>query len=140
MTRNLRWIYFGWLALTVVAIVLQFYLAGYGVFAFKGLPPFDPHLLVGDLIGLASLIGIGLAFAARAPWRITGINGAFFVLMIIQAILAHTGVQAISALHVVNGVLIFAVTGYLTRQVWLLASEGGAGAPASAATSAPARM
>ena len=140
MTRTLRRIYFGWLVFVLVAIVVQFYLAGYGVFAFNGLPPFDPHLAVGDGIGLASLIGIGLAFAARAPWRITGINGAFFVLMIIQAILAHTGVQAISALHVVNGLLILGVTGYLTRQVWMLASESGAGAAASAPTSAAARM
>jgi hypothetical protein len=43
------------------------------------------------------------------------------VLMVIQSILAHTGVQLISALHVVNGVLIFAGTLYLTREAWKLA-------------------
>jgi Family of unknown function (DUF6220) len=135
MARNFRWIYFGWLALTVVAIVLQFYLAGYGVFAFNGLPPFDPHRAVGDLIGIASLIGIALAFAARVPWRITGINAVFFVLMVIQSALAFASVQAIAALHVVNGVLIFGVVGYLTRQVYLYAKQQ----PAAAATSTPAR-
>ena len=138
MARYFRWIYFGWNALTVAAIVLQFYLAGYGVFAFNGLTPFGAHFVVGDLIGLASIVGIGLAFAAREPWRTTGLNGLFFVLMIIQATLAHTGVQVISALHVVNGVLIFALVGYLTRLAYGYAKEEPA--PSSVATtSAPAR-
>jgi Family of unknown function (DUF6220) len=136
MSRYFRWIYFGWLALTVVAIVLQFYLAGYGVFAFNGLPPFDPHRAVGDLIGISSLIGIGLAFAARVPWRITGINALFFVLMVIQSGLAFAGVQAIAALHVVNGVLIFAVVGNLTRVVYMYAKQQ----PAAATAEVPARI
>jgi uncharacterized protein DUF6220 len=135
MRRYFGWIYFGWLALTVAAIVLQFYLAGYGVFAFNGLPPFDPHRAVGDLIGIASLIGIALAFAARVPWRITGINALFFVLMVIQSLLAFASVHAIAALHVVNGVLIFSVVGYLTREVYRYTKQQ----PAAAAVSTPAR-
>lgn len=138
MPRYFRWIYFGWLAFTVALIVLQFYLAGYGVFAFKGLDPFGAHFLVGDLIGLASIVGIGLAFAARVPWRTTGLNGLFFVLMILQVILAHTGVQVISALHVVNGVLIFALVGYLTRLAYGFAKEEPT-PTAAAAASASAR-
>ena len=114
MKVYMRWIYVGWLGIISGAIVLQIYLAGYGVFAFNGLDAFFPHFVVGDLIGIAILLGIGLAFAARVPWRITGINGALAVLMVIQFVLAHTGVQVISALHVVNGVLIFAVALYLT--------------------------
>jgi hypothetical protein len=116
MARNLRWFYVGWLGVMVGAIVLQFYLAGYGVFAFNGLDPFIPHFVVGDLIGIASLIGIGLAFAARVPWRLTIMNGVIFVLMAIQFGLAHTGVQVISALHIVNGVVILGVTFNLTRE------------------------
>jgi uncharacterized protein DUF6220 len=138
MRRYFRWIYFGWLALTVAAIVLQFYLAGYGVFAFNGLPPFDPHRAVGDLIGIASLIGIALAFAARVPWRITGINALFFVLMVIQSVLAFASVHAIAALHVVNGVLIFGVVAYLTREVYRHAMHEPA-PTAAAAVSAPTR-
>ena len=63
----LRRIYAGWLTLITALIVLQLYLAGYGVFAFNGLKGFDAHLLVGDVIGIAILIGLGLAFAARVP-------------------------------------------------------------------------
>lgn len=116
MARYMRWFYVGWLGIMVGAIVLQFYLAGYGVFAFNGLTGFGPHFLVGDLIGIASLVGIGLAFAARVPWRLTAMNGAIFVLMVIQFLLAHTGVQVISALHVINGILILGVTFNLTRE------------------------
>lgn len=112
------------------------YLAGYGVFAFRGLPPFDAHRGLGGLIGIAILIGVGLAFAARVPWRITGINIGLFVLMFIQATLAHAGIQAIAALHVVNGVLIFVVTLYLTWEIVRLPLPATApvGAPASAIT------
>jgi Family of unknown function (DUF6220) len=129
MTRYLPRIYAGWLTITVAALVLQLYLAGYGVFAFNGLKGFDAHLALGDLIGIASLIGIVLALAARLPRRIIGLNALFLVLMIVQFVLAHTGVQALSALHVVNGVLIVGVTGFLTRLAW---GQAAAAAPARA--------
>jgi Family of unknown function (DUF6220) len=116
MVRYMRWIYVGWLGLTAAAIVLQFYLAGYAVFGFTGLNGFETHLVLGGLIVLASVIGIALAFAARVPWRITGINGAFFVLMVVQGMLAHVPVRALSALHVVNGMVVFAVSLYMLRE------------------------
>ena len=129
MARNLRLFYLGWFGIISAAIVLQFYLAGYGVFGFNGLNGFGAHLVVGDLIGIAILIGIGLAFAARVPWRITGINGALLVLIAIQAALAYATVQGISALHVVNGVLVFAVTLYLTKEARKLTLLDRAAAP-----------
>jgi hypothetical protein len=110
MVRNLRMFYVGWIGIIVVAIVLQLYLAGYGVFGFNGLKGFGPHLVVGDLIGIAVLISLGLAFAARVPRRQILLNAGLLALMVVQFVLAHTGVQALSALHVVNGVLILAVT------------------------------
>lgn len=147
MTRYLRWAYTVWIGIVVVAIVVQFYLAGYGVFAFNEAlgqlrhlgvgDSFIPHFLVGDAIGLASLIGLGLAFAARVPWRITQINGAFVVLMVIQFFLAHVPVQVISALHVVNGVLIFGVTVYLFRECLKLARQENAAAEATGSTATP---
>lgn len=126
MIRKSRWFYAGWFCLISGAIVLQLYLAGYGVF---GAGSFGPHLLVGDMIGLAILVGIGLAFAARAPWRITGINVILLVLMVVQASLAHAGVKGIAALHVVNGVLIFGLTIYMTRELLGLARQERAEAP-----------
>jgi hypothetical protein len=118
MSRYLRWFYAGWLGVISGAIVVQLYLAGYGVFGKSG---FATHAVVGDLIGIAILAGIGLAFAARVPWRVTAINGGLLVLMATQSVLAHAGVSGISALHVVNGVLIFGGTLYLTKEAWKLA-------------------
>ena len=120
----LRRIYAGWLSLVAVLIVVQLYLAGYGVFAFNGLKAFDAHLVLGDVIGVAILISLGLAFAARVPRRMLTSNGALVVLMIIQFVLAHTGVQVISALHIVNGVVIMGVSGFMTGQAWMLARGG----------------
>jgi hypothetical protein len=120
----LQRIYAGWLSLIAVLIVVQLYLAGYGVYAFNGLKGFDAHLVLGDVIGVAILISLGLAFAARVPRRILMFNGALVVLMIIQFILAHTGVQVISALHIVNGVVIMGVSGFITGQAWMLARGG----------------
>src|SRR5207245_5081815 len=107
--------YVVWLGTIVVATVLQFYLAGYGVFGFNGVKDFGAHFIVGDLIGIAILLGIGLAFAARMPWRVTIINIVLFVLMLFQATLSHTGMQGVSALHVVYGFLVFFGTFYLVR-------------------------
>ena len=136
MGRYMRWIYAGWFGTIAVAIVLQFYLAGYAVFGFHGLNDFGPHLVVGDLIGIAILLGIGLAFAARVPWRMTIINIVLFVLMFIQALLAHTGVQVISALHVVNGILILGGTVNLAREATIWARLQSSRAPAPAASPA----
>ena len=122
MVRYLRMFFVGWVGIIVGALVLQFYLAGYGVFAFAGLPPFNAHRALGDLIGIAILLNVGLAFAARVPWRLTVISAVLFVMMVIQSILAFAGIQGIAAFHVVNGVLIFVVTLYLVweaaRFVW----------------------
>src|SRR5438552_18859728 len=105
MVRTLRMIYVGWFGTIVVATVLQFYLAGYGVFGFNGVKDFGAHFIVGDLIGIALLIGIGLALAARPPWRVTMIHIVLCVLMSVQATLAHTCFQALLALHVDYGFL-----------------------------------
>jgi hypothetical protein len=120
VARYLRWTYFGWFAVVTALIVLQLYLAGYGVFAFNGLNGFGAHFLVGDLIGIAIILGIGLAFAARVPRRLLAMNGGLVVLMIIQFVLAHTGIAIISALHVLNGILILGGTANLTREAWKL--------------------
>src|SRR2546426_10206582 len=107
MVRYLRMFYVGWFGIIVVATVLQFYLAGYGVFGFNGVKDFGAHFIVGDLIGIAILLGIGLAFAARMPWRGTIINIVLFGLMFIQATPAPTGVQGVSAFPGGNRVLVF---------------------------------
>jgi hypothetical protein len=141
--RALRSVYAGWFWFIGALLVLQFFLAGWGVFAWAGLPPFDAHRGLGDLIGILILIGIGLAFAARVPWRVTWMNIGLFVLMIVQFMLAIAGdpasnkdaangaLHVLGALHVVNGLLILGATvGLIIRATALArgAAEGHAAA------------
>ena len=77
-----------------------------GVTMSPGWDSFAPWLL--DLFGGRQ--------SARTVHFITATLIVLFVLMFIQATLAHTGVQGVGALHVVNGVLIFLGTIYLTRE------------------------
>src|SRR5438105_2877387 len=138
--RYWRWIYAGWFGLIAGLIVLQFYLAGYGVFQFNGEPPFGGHRVVGDVIGIAILLGIGLGFAVRVPWRLTVINSGLFVLMFIQGLLPYTGLPAISALHVVNGLIILGGTAQLLRLAIQFARVGSAPTmPAASGSPAPAK-
>ena len=135
MVRYMRWVYPGLFWVITGAIVLQFFLAGWGVFAFDGLDAFLPHFIVGDLIGLAILLGVPIAFAARVPWKTTGINVGLFVLMVVQATLAHVPIRGLAARHVVNGLLILALTGWLTRSLTVLArSQPGTTAGGQPAT------
>ena len=133
MVRYLRMVYVGWFGLIDAALVVQLYLAGYGVFAFSGLEPFGAHRGLGDLIGILILVALGLSFAARMPWRITGINIGLVVLMVIQFTLAFASSQAIAALHVVNALLIIGAAARLTweaaRFVWPGRVAGGAATP-----------
>jgi hypothetical protein len=135
MVRYLRWIYVGWLVVVTAAIVLELYLAGYAAFDANPANAFGGHVLVGDLITLGTFVGVGLALAARVPWRMTGLNALLSVLMVVQFALAHLSLQGLSALHALNGVLILGATIGLTREAVMLAtpqrSSGAVGVRAS---------
>ncbi len=119
--RLLRWVYAGWFALIMVALAVQLYLAGLGVFSYSGPLPFKPHVYLGFGIGIAFLVGIGLAFATKVSWRMIAANFGLVLLMFLQSFLAHTEFPALSALHVVNGVLIVGLSGAFTGALFRLA-------------------
>jgi hypothetical protein len=89
------------------------------------------HAINGDLIGLTILVMIGLSFGSRYPWRTTILTGVLFVLLVIQSVLAHTGIPALSGLHGLNALIMVGLGGYLTGRNWAFRPE-----PA-ATTSAP---
>ena len=109
-----------------VLVVGQFVLAGMGVFSLLG-PNADAkgatflmlHALVGPLaIFFLSLVMIGLGFAARLPWRMTGVAAAFVPLLILQSLFlipyhvaqddaSAAPLRFLSGLHVVNALVIF---------------------------------
>jgi len=89
------------------------------------------HAINGDIIGLTILVMIGLSFGSRYPWRTTILTGVLFVLLVIQVLLAHTGIPALSGLHGLNALVMIGLGGFLTGRNWAFRpqTEGTAAAP-----------
>ena len=102
--RGLAWVVF-------VGIVLQFFLAGLGVFRAASL---GPHRLIGDLLIYASVVLLILAVASALIGNLdrwmAGLAAVLVVLLLLQYLLAsdflQEGAPVISALHPVNGLLL----------------------------------
>lgn len=101
-------------ALTAVFLtgaVLQFFLAGLGVFGAGA--SFEVHATVGVILGLASIVllilaGILVASGSMAR-RSMGLAALLVVLMVVQYLLVELfseSVAALAALHPVNGLLV----------------------------------
>lgn len=96
--------------------VLQFYLAGLGVYGGGlGSGDYDVHRIVGSLLSLIALILLVLAAVGRREALVA--SGTLFALMILQTLLGNTGTDArvIAALHPLNGLLILFVAHQAAR-------------------------
>ena len=124
--------------LFLVLVLVQFFLAGLGVFRAKphdgkklfDSSTFDPHRAVGDVTQLvALLILIAAIVGVRDKLRLSLL---LFVLAILQGILANAGGDApiLGALHPVNGLVLLAIAHFLSRRDAEAPAE--AGPPASA--------
>ncbi|WP_225801869.1 DUF6220 domain-containing protein [Streptomyces sp. NK15101] len=79
----------GLAAFIMLAIAVQFYLAGSGAFAETPIEEaFKPHRSLGYLIVLLSLVLTVLAAVARVPGRLVGMAGALVGLGILQPVIA----------------------------------------------------
>jgi len=115
----------------VVAVVLQFFLAGLGIFASAEL--FFWHTTVNAIvIFFGSIILVLVGWYARVDRRTFALPGIIAGLVILQSLLLFpyhlalpTAVRAISALHAVNALVIFGVALALMDRV-----RGGRRAPA----------
>ena len=97
----------------MVGAVLQFFLAGLGVFRAAS---FSPHATVGTLLGITSLILLILAVLSvlmgTLSRRSVTLAALLFALMVLQWLLVEVflgTVPALVALHPVNGLLIVTV-------------------------------
>jgi hypothetical protein len=107
----------------VAAVVLQFFLAGLGIFADATL--FFWHTTVNAIvIFLGSIILVLLGWYAGVDRRLFGLPGIIAGLVILQSLLLFPyhmalppALRAISALHVVNGLVIFGVAIMLMDRV-----------------------
>ncbi len=113
-THALRWAYVVYAWIILAAVVVQFFLAGRGVFA--GASNFQTHANFGNTIFLVTLVGLVLAFAARLPWKTVGLTALLPVLVGLQSLFItfwHSGLGGLAALHVINGLAIFSLAGFL---------------------------
>ena len=124
-----------WVPLYVVAVVLQIYFAGEGIFGAGSETIDDANSLelhrgfgwiIAQPIGLLFLITALLAWLPDKRQRYMTI--ALPILLFVQSILPSAG-RWVAALHPVNAVVILGLFGYLTWSFWR--------APAPAAESAP---
>lgn len=111
MEQTIYRLYQGLAWLIFVGVVLQFFLAGVGVFRAGSL---GPHRTVGNLLIYASIVLLILAIASVVGgsldrWNV-GLTVLLVVLLLLQSLLASDFIQdearLISALHPLNGVLL----------------------------------
>ena len=76
------------------------------------------HRANGDLMALTIVVMVGCSFGARYPWRTTILTVILFVLLVVQSILAYTGIPLLSGLHGVNALIMIGLGGYLTGRNW----------------------
>jgi hypothetical protein len=96
MRRIASKVHAGLAFLTLAAVVVQFFLAGLGVF---GAEPYDAHKINGYLILLAALILLVLALIGRLDRERIGTSAGLVVLMIVQIALIESGRPWIEAIH-----------------------------------------
>lgn len=142
MTGTLRAIYRYWAAILLAAVIVQFFLAGLGVFgvvaeAAEGEAAvsqdtiedeFTPHAILGSFILLGSLLLFLIALGARLGRNRVLWSLAVPVLVFLQLILAGVGEDSsfVGALHVVNALVITGLLGWLTYNAWRRWTDVGA--------------
>jgi hypothetical protein len=113
---------FAWLAaLTALAVVVQVFLAGVGVFGIDAAKPedassFDPHRALGEIIGGLTLLMLIAALIARASKRVMWTSIVLFLLAeFAQHGLASGGNSNkwVGGLHALDGVVILLIALWL---------------------------
>jgi len=99
-------------ALTLVAVIAQFYLAGVGAF---GAASYQAHRITGDLIALASLLLLLLALAGWVGRARVALSAVLVGLMVLQMALPNVSLRWVAAAHVLNALAILGVVAQLFR-------------------------
>ena len=142
--RTARIIYRYLTALFLADVLLQFFLAGAGVFsagpgtAARDSSALDPHRMNGMVVMILALLLLIAALVARnGRWKWIL---ALLVLTLLQPVLAIAG--AAGGLHVLNAAFILGIGGMLTYRAWRAdrvqqPEPAAAAEPAAASPSAP---
>jgi hypothetical protein len=137
-------VYRYWVTIVFLAVIVQVAFAGYGAFSVaddvsgdgtvnedRFEDDFGLHAGLGYLVLLAVLVLLVIALAGRVGKRRVLHTLGLFGLLIVQVLLAWFGfeIPVIGALHPVNALAIFALSGWLTGTAW----RGEPSVPAAAA-------
>ena len=123
--------------LYIIAVIIQIFLAGEGIFGAEGSvteddqsTTLDPHRALGWIItepvALLLLITALLAWLPNKRNRILSIALPF--ILWIQLILPSAG-RWVAAFHPLNAILILGILGFLARQLWMQPAEAAEPAP-----------
>ena len=117
-----RWL----IVVFVVGVVVQFFLAGAGVFGEKlgvkldDQKSWDPNRALGFvlILGALLLLVICLLWWSERIWLLA--TFLLFVLTIVQSVLANVGAHHrwVGALHPVNAIAILGLSAFLAHRVW----------------------
>lgn len=116
--------------LLMLAVLLQFVLAGSGAFdTAPKVESFQPHRTLGYGILLFAVLLTLIAALARLPGRLIGMTGLVAGLVLLQGVIraiasafgetgdsTSTGGELFFGLHAVNALIIMAVVGMIVRQ------------------------
>lgn len=129
--QGAAWIYRILIALFAVAVVVEIFLAGLGIF--RAMPgenesvshetiegKFDAHAALGDFLGGGAVLLLILILIAWTGRRSIGATFALAVLTFVQGILGGTGDSApvAGAFHAFNAFLILGLSLFLAWRAW----------------------
>jgi hypothetical protein len=108
-----RVVFYGLAVIYLLGVVVQFFLAGLGVF---GTTSYDAHRALGFLLGLVAVVLLVLAFGAKLPRPLTGLALLLVLLNIVQVVLIQVDIEEVRALHLVNALAIGLVANMLVHR------------------------
>jgi hypothetical protein len=107
-----RILFFGLTAIYLLAVIVQFFLAGLG--AFSG--DWDVHSGVGFVVSISSLLLLVVAAIGRLPRRMLLVTLLLVGLNALQIVLANLEIDELAALHPVNALVIVIVAHSLMQR------------------------
>ncbi|HEV2236455.1 MAG TPA: DUF6220 domain-containing protein [Ktedonobacterales bacterium] len=135
------YVIFAWI--TLGTVIVQFFLAGLGVFG--GTFDFHFHRIFPIVIAVSMITTLALASVARLPGRVLALAALQIALLIVQGLLIdlwHGGLVVAGALHPVNGLAIFALAAFAAARARQVVAVRAAVAAAARLTAvrAPERV
>jgi hypothetical protein len=113
------------LSIFTLGVIVQFFLAGLGVFRVQGGASdsrfdhvFAPHRALGNTLFVVAVVVLLAAMVARLSRVRVGISAALVVLVFLQSVFADNGPSWFRAIHPVNAALILALAGSFTGTLW----------------------